>query len=614
MEENNPNNEQNKRNVFDVTGFLSQISHDLRVPMNTIIGSTELILHENVSKKVRESVNDIRHAAGVLTCLTEDIIDLIRINNGDFVMESTEYCSEDIVLDIRRLIESRAEETGLEYELDIDRRIPYRMIGDRRRCGEMVEKLLNNAFEFTKNGKVALTIQCLPNGDNSVFLRVNVADSGSGVMSDDIIKVMGGKTWNEELSMRAQEGAATRVFLVRALAELMGGKLTAKSVKDVGTTFTLLVPQKAVGLSTLEDHEEEATLEEKEKSAFSAPEARVLVVEDNAINGRVESGLLRRYGISADVVASGAGALELVKSIRYDLIFMDYVMPDMDGAEVTRTIRGLADQYPDDRDYYIGLPIIALTASVDNDAIAAMISSGMNDSLFKPVSPQALESVLRERLPADKIKEIGTGKIGGSGIALLDKLGLNTRLALENFGGEEEEYKNVLRTMCRSSDTKGKVLNYYLEQHDYKNYIIAIHGILGVAKVIGAEWIENKTQELEKAAKQGLRDVVEKETGILAETYDNLLTSIRAALESEKDDSTKGAIEKEDLRALLEELRGYLEQYQIDEVEELFYSLAQFSYPDHRVMELIHDAEGSMLNYDYNDVLKSVEEILDILK
>lgn len=614
MTEINGDSLNNRQLNFDVSSFLAQISHDIRVPMNTIIGSTELILHENVSKKVRESIGDIRHAASLLTSLTEDIVDLVRINSGDFTMGASEYCTVDLALELRRIAEGRSQETGIGCELNIDKTLPYRMIGDSERLIQMMDKLLSNAFEFTTSGKVVFNVQGLPNGDNSIYLRVTVQDSGEGLLNDDIVKVLGGKTWNEERSMRAQEGTATRVFLVRALAELMGGKLTAKSVKDVGNTFTLLIPQRSVGVATLEEHESEAEQEHRENSEFTAPEARVLIVEDNVVNARIESALLRRYGIIADISARGAGALELVRDIRYDLVFMDYIMPDMDGTEVTRAIRNMADEYPEDREYFIGLPIVALTASVGQEAVAALLGSGMNDYLSKPIEYSDLGRVLRERLPEDYIHELGNAPVTGIGIASLDKLGLNTKLALENFAGDEEEYRNVLRTMCRTSDTKGKMLKYYLEQRDYKNYLVVIHGILGVAKVIGAEWIENKTQELERAAKQGLRDMVEKETGALAEAYDKLLTSIRSAIESEEATATKGAIDREDLEGLLLELRKYLEEYQIDEVEELFFSLAQFSYPDERVMKLMHEAEELMLNYDYNAVLEHVDNMLGLLK
>ncbi len=196
--------------------------------------------------------------------------------------------------------------------------------------------------------------------------------------------------------------------------------------------------------------------------------------------------------------------------------------------------------------------------------------------------------------------------LGNDILIALQDFGLNVGAALANFEGNEEEYVNVLLTTCRSSDTKAQMLNYYLEQHDYKNYVIAMHGILGVAQVIGADNIATKARELENAAKRGKREQIETETRVFSENFDMLLTYIRSVIMSQDKIVSKGLIEKEDLRMIILELRGYLADYRINEVETLFYSLSQFSFPNDAVMELIHEAEAQMLTYNYN----AVEEIL----
>ncbi len=192
----------------------------------------------------------------------------------------------------------------------------------------------------------------------------------------------------------------------------------------------------------------------------------------------------------------------------------------------------------------------------------------------------------------------------------LQDFGLNVGEALANFEGNEEEYVNFLLTNSRSSDTKAKMLNYYLEQRDYKNYVIAVHSILGVAQAIGADSIATKARELENAAKQGRRELIEVETRDFSENFDMLLTYIRSVIMSQDKIVNKGLIEKGDLRMIILELRGFLADYKINEVETLFYSLSQFSFSNDSVMELIHKAEEQMLTYNYNAVEEILEQIL----
>lgn len=599
---------------LEVSGFLKQISHELRTPMNTIVGSTELISREDISQRVRDSLVDIRQAADRLVLLTDDLIDIIRISSGELEIRNEEYCVEDFIVSLRSEIERRAVQKGLKSEINIDENIPYRMFGDSERVLQMLEKLVINAIEFTKAGTVRFDAKLLPGTDGNVFIRFDVTDNGSGVLDEGIVSVLSGREMNAEAGMRSVEGAALGVFLTKYIAGRMGGKLTAKARKDEGCTFTLLIRQGTVGAATLGDHISEESATEEISLPFTAEAARVLIVEDNLINARIEHAILHNYLINADITDNGADAVKLVRKIRYDMVLMDYMMPDMDGADTTRAIRALTGEDPERAAYYENLPIVAFTANTAKESMDELLAAGMNDFLSKPVDISELERVLREKLPAECICYACNPDGEGKSLSVLDSLGLNTRAALMNFSNDEEEYKNVLITTCRSSDTKGKMLSYYLEQHDYKNYIVVIHGILGVAQVIGADMIAAKCRELERAARQGLRDFIERETPIFSESFEKLLAAVRAVITTDEREDSKGAIDKGDLLSIIDELRGYLADYSINEVEDLFYKLAQFSYPDQTVMELIHTAEEQMLTYSYNEVIETLDKMKDRLR
>lgn len=598
---------------LEISGFVRQLSNEIRNPINTIMGSAELISHEDVSDKVRETLVDIRQAADKLRILTEDMVDIIRISNDEIEVADDEYCFEDLILELRSGIERDANARGMEYQIDIDGTIPYRLFGDAYRLKQVLTKLILNAFDFARH-KIEFTVKCMPASDGKVFIKFEIVDDGMGLLLDETVRVLCGKGASYAEGLSGLNLAAVGAFFAKYFAGRMGGKLSAKARQGESCTFTLLVCQGKVGEATLEDHYEIGRLKLEQHIPFTAPDTRVLIVQEDVANARINQGILGKYLINADFTDSCEDALRLVERIPYDLVLVDVSMPghDMDGykfASAVRTRKAEAEK----RDYYAKLPVIGLT-STEVSAIADDAKlAGLTDCLKKPMDVAVLERILRESLPADKVIFTKEFSYEGKGLEVLDELGLNTADALANFQGDEEEYKNVLLTLCRSSDTKGKLLKYYVDQHDYKNYIVAVHGILGVAQMIGAEALANKSRELEQAAKQGLRELIERETEHFADAFDKLLSSVRNAIMTKDTVANKGAIDKEDLVTIIDELKGYLAEYQLNEVEELFFTLAQFSYPDTRVMELIHKAEEQMLSYSYNDVAATLDEIKDEL-
>lgn len=582
-----------------VKAFLEQITRDFRTYINKVVGSSELILHEDVDRKVRDSVNEIKQSAKRLMSLADESEDLIGVLNGGIGISPEEYCVMDPVLEMRRYIETEAKPNGIECETSFDKNLPYRMIGDYNRIREMVEKLVAQAFAGNGVKKVSVFLEGLPAVSCNMFVRINVSDDGDGYLAPEVINMLGGHETVVEDELRKNDTMAGEIFLVKYLAVALGGKLTAKRVKGKGCSFTLLIPQKAVGRLTVSDYDDYVEDHPAPDVLYTAKDARILVVtKDEGHPGHIAS-MLRDRLICADVTSTLEDAEELTDLIRYDLLILEE--SDESSDELWNTCY----------EKFAGkLPVIM----IENGQTVHTASDTQNfDTLVAPVTAEQLDKLLKTRLPSDKLKFTSATATGGKDIDTLEKLGINTKAALDNFDGDSEEYRNVLVSMCRSSDTKGKMLQYYLEQRDYKNYIVTMHGILGVARMIGAEWLAEKSIELEKAAKQGLRELIEKETPALADSFDKLLSSIRSAIITKDDAAAKGAIARDDLVGVIEELKGYLEDYRIEEVEELFYTLAQFSYPDDHVIALIHKAEESMLNYQYNDVLTVLDDILAIL-
>ncbi len=581
---------------IDVSGFLTNIGHEVRIPMNMILGSADLISHENISKKVHESVNNIRQAADMLLGITEDIIDLIRMSNGTLSINESEYKTEELIVDIRSNLEGRALSAGIEVDFHVDGALPYRLIGDHERIRLMVEKLISNALALTSSGKMKFGVRIMKGAPGTCFVKFDIIDGSDRELPEEIVKIVSGVELTPEDNITTSDGNAVRVFLVKNLATMMDGKLTAISTRTGSNVLSLLVTQKAVGVGINSDYESHEDETKTETEVFAAPTARILVVDPVAASNREVIKTFRRFGIDADIVAGGDTALELCKLIKYDIVLVGKNISDFEGDSLAGSIKAL-----DGTEFLV-------TAGFGRDV------EGFEEFFDPDASPEEQKNFLKKNIPAEKINIVSRSQYNGEGLEILENLGLNTKDALSNFNGDEEEYKDVLLTLCRSSDTKGKLLSHYIETHDYKNYIVAMHGILGVARVIGTDWLATKSRELEKAAKQGIYSIIEKETGVLSEYFEKLLSSIRTVLSPENTEPIKGEISKEDLLSIINELHGYLDEYMLDEVEELFYTLAQFSYPDPHVMELIHNAEQHMLDYKYSDVSDCLEEVRKMLQ
>lgn len=580
---------------IDVSGFLTNIGHEVRIPMNMILGSADLISHENISKKVHESVNNIRQAADMLLGNIEDIIDLIRMSTGDLTINEAEYKTEELLVEIRSNLEGRALSAGIEVDVHLDGAIPYRLIGDRERIRLMVEKLVSNALALTSSGKMKFGVRIMKGGPGTCFVKFDIIDGSDRELPEEIVKIVSGVEITPGDNITTSDGNAVRVFLVKNLATMMGGKLTAISTRTGSNVLSLLIAQKTVGTGINTDYEYSEEENSEDNELFSAPTARILVVDGSIATDRSVISLFKKFHIDADVVDNGGQAIELCKLIKYDVVLAGSNIKDFDAVTLENSLKSLEGAE--------GLFVAAYGQQTE----------GFDDFFDPNASTAEQKEFLKKYIPAEKINIVSRMQYTGDGLEALENLGLNTKGALANFNGDKEEYKDVLLTLCRSSDSKGKLLSHYIETHDYKNYIVAMHGILGVARVIGADWLATKSRELEKAAKQGIYGIIEKETGVLSEYFEKLLASIKTVLSKDTSETIMGEISKEDLISIINELRGYLDEYQLDEVEELFFTLAQFSYPDPRVMELIHSAEQHMLDYNYTEVADCLDEVSSIL-
>ncbi len=386
-------------------GFFSNMSHEIRTPINTIIGLNEMILREDVSEEVLEDAANIKSAGKLLLNLINDILDMSKIQSGRMQLLSAPYQTGEMLSDLVGMMWIRAKEKKLEFHVDVSPDIPHELIGDDVRIKQILINVLNNAIKYTKEGSVSLSVQCEMADENTCNMIYNVTDTGVGIKPEDIPYLFSAFKRVDEDTNKHIEGTGLGLSIVKQLVDLMGGKVTVNSVYTKGSTFIIEIPQVCENKSKMGQYnfEKSGSISHKENYVpkFEAPEARILVVDDNEANLMVVSKLLRETKVRVDTALSGAEALKKTLNIHYDAIFMDHLMPEMDGIECRRRIIDQTGGRCRETS------IVILTANADEENRALYQKENFDGYLVKPVSGAELENELYRILPRDIVHITG---------------------------------------------------------------------------------------------------------------------------------------------------------------------------------------------------------------
>lgn len=379
--------------------FFSSMSHEIRTPINTIIGLNEMILREDISDEVADDARNIQGASKMLLTIINDLLDMSKLESGKMEIVSVKYNVGDMLSEIVAMIWQRAKEKGLEFHVDIDPTIPVMLYGDEVRIKQVIINLLNNAVKYTQEGGVTLSMRAKPDGQNQALLTIAVTDTGMGIKKDSIPILFDAFKRVDEEKNRHIEGTGLGLSIVKQIVDLMDGNITVSSVYTKGSTFTVNLPQGIVDASWLGEInlDRKHSLHEREhyRQSFEAPEAKLLIVDDNEVNLNVEEKLLRDTKINIDTATSGSECLKLSLINKYDVIFMDHLMPEMNGIECLNALR--AQQGGLNRN----TPVIVLTANAGSENQALYSKSGFDDYLSKPVSGADMERILIKTLPRE---------------------------------------------------------------------------------------------------------------------------------------------------------------------------------------------------------------------
>lgn len=558
--------------------FLANMSHEIRTPMNAIIGFSELLLKMELKPQAKEYIEDIRTSSGNLLAIINDILDISKIESGKMELVCTDYYTVGLFNDVFLIINAHAKKKGLDFHMSVDPNVPNKLFGDKIRIRSVLINLLNNAVKYTNKGEVSLAVTVRNKKDGIVTLEFKVSDTGIGIRPEEQEKLFESFSQVDCQAHYGVEGTGLGLAIVKGYTALMGGCVTVESVYGKGSVFTAAIEQKIVDDSPLDRAyaKEDEIIEDFSIGTMKIEGVRVLVVDDNQINLKVAGSSLGYYGLIVDTAASGAEAIRLCGQNRYQLIFMDQMMPQMDGIEAMRQIREL-DAYYD----FGGISrIIVLTANAISGARDELLQQGFDEYLGKPMNFKQLERLFLKFLPKENIRIEQNAKISPvnetdaqSEIAALQVMLPQVEIAqgIANCGGNLEDYLSILQAVYQDGNKQIQAFRSLQQQENYADYTVMAHALKGAALNIGARKTADMAKQQELAGKRGENTYIDEHMEEFLQEYGLLLEKIGTVLDKYRisEAAREGAIKEEDIVSIMGEIKKSIKEFDFAEASEL---------------------------------------------
>ena len=505
--------------------FLANMSHEIRTPINAVLGMDELILRETEEEQTRNYALDIKRAGNSLLSLINDVLDFSKIEAGKMDLVPADYDIALIIADLADMIRPRMRGKGLDLIIQIDPNLPRYLHGDGNRLKQCILNLLTNAAKYTEKGEVRFCVSVEEKTDSDVDIRVSVKDTGIGIRQEDIERLFSAFDRIDEQRNRNIEGTGLGMNIVQSLLALMDSHLDVSSEYGRGSEFAFSVRQQVVSDEPIGDYEAAArdAIEKEygEADTFTAPEARILVVDDNELNLTVAKGLLKRTQIKTDTATGAEDAFEKMRCNEYDVLLIDHMMPGVSGIEMLHQLKKQTDNPNCNK------PCIILTANAISGAKESYLAEGFDGYLSKPIDSRELERQLIRFLPGEKVngkldevpetssdkeKDVmefapvkGEEKEKAIYTEIFEKIKtipeIDTKAGL-GYCNSMKLYMDVLSILHDSLEGRLGELDMYAENADYENYTIRMHSLKGSLKTIGAAGLGEQAQGLEDAGKR----------------------------------------------------------------------------------------------------------------
>lgn len=595
--------------------FLARMSHEIRTPINAVLGMDEMILRESGEQHIKEYAMDIYTAGQTLLSLINDILDFSKIESGKMEIVPVKYDISSLIHDIANMASQRAESKNLRFEVEVSHEIPSRLYGDDVRIRQILTNILTNAVKYTREGTVWFRVQSHQN-DDTTLLRFEVEDTGIGIRKEDLPKLSAEFERIEEERNRNIEGTGLGMSITIQLLALLGSKLQVESTYGKGSKFYFELEQKIIDptpIGNFKSRVQQLAENYNYITKFCAPEANILVVDDNAVNRKVLRSLLKETMVQLTEAAGGKECLQLVQENHYDLIFLDHMMPEMDGLETLHHIKELSDFPCQDT------PIVILTANAVSGAREKYLAEGFDDFLSKPIVPEKLEAMIQKMLPEELLSEAvvdsaDTKAETGVPEDFLEKLppvdGLDWHYAWIHLPDKElltYTVKEFYAQIDSAADSLEQAYQRITEPEQLNQYRIQVHAMKSLAATVGISPLSGVAKILEYAAKDGKIDVILSITASFLEewrSYRKKLLGVFGIGAKAKKEVTDYSV----MKALVEMVRISIQEMDIDQADQVIEQLRAYEYPE-EIGQNIQKLAEAVTNLDAEEA----DRLADIL-
>ena len=583
------------------TRFFANMSHEIRTPMNAILGISEILLNdEPLSGKQRDYIKDIKTSSDSLLTIINDILDLSKLESGKLGLTPADFDFPALLAGVRSLARHLTENKNLAFDYSEKGQVPFCLYGDDVRLRQILLNLLSNAVKFTPQGTVSLAVDI-----RAEQIILKISDTGIGIRPEDQDSLFQPFQQLDTTRNRSIRGTGLGLSISHSLVELMGGTISLESVYGHGSAFTVTIPK-------VPGNEAALSKKETERQVAYDPALSILIVDDNSINLSVAAGLLKTiYRLDSDRALSGPEAIEKVQQKHYDLIFMDHMMPEMDGVEATRRIRDLGGIYE-------SLPIIALTANAIQGAREMIINSGMDDFLSKPIVREELAAILYKWSPAG-YKTLLNGKKAAPSIrpeapplaaALAQDTEIDPALGLANVENQAEIYEEMLRLMADEAPALIRMMTEQLERKDLPALSVRVHGLKSSLASLGASDLSQLARELEEKSLGGDMAFCREKLPVFTERLAALSGRLRSIFSSGPSVSYEEVEEPEPSPAQISEglaqLCKYLNDYDFEKIQLTLSALLAREY-DPETSATLASVKKKLRSFDYDGAAELIK-------
>ena len=587
------------------TNFVSNMSHEIRTPMNSIVGITEILLRSRHSPKEQEYLLNIQSSGRVLLTIINDVLDCSKMEAGKMQLFDEPYDTCSLFHDLRISMENRIGHSGLELIYDIDQDIPCKLKGDMGRIRQVIINLVNNAIKYTEKGSVRFSVHVRQKNTDKVMLYYEVADTGIGIRKEDQ-KILFDAFQRVEMDRnRYVEGTGLGLTISQNLVNMMGGVIEVESEYGKGSRFFFTIEQTIIDptpVSAVNYNGQKDNVTEKEAEClFIAPEAHILLVDDNELNLVVAKELLKPLRMQIDTAENGLQAVKMVRGSQYDLVLMDHMMPVMDGIEAAKAIRAL----PEDK--YQKLPIIALTANAMVDARKEFLNAGMNGFVAKPIDFARICNQLKLWLPKDLVRDVPKEEakklladdLSDRAIQPEDpQMGFSFEEGVKHCGSKAALMKTI-RIFYRTIDSKADKIEQCLKEGLISDYVVEVHALKSSALLIGAVPLSEAAKELEGYGKQG-------KTPDLLAMYRDFKDILKPY--ADKEEAARQEASNGEWCQALQQIHQCIEQFDLDGVDRIMEKLEEYQIP-----ECIRESMDQLRVYVADVSMEEIMELTDTM-